>query len=266
MATPGITTKRVGGNTACLEISSGCKIIICDAGTGIRPLGTNLKKRMKGKRVSAHILLSHLHWDHFIGLPFFKLLYDKKNDFVIGGPAEGRSFGVLLKATMRPPYFPISLSDVPARVKLVTYSTAPFEIGDVHVRPMAVNHPDGALGWRFYFPNGKSLVHVTDNEPVTGNRRLKFIEWMNGADVLVHDAQYSREDYKRHRGWGHSPLSYSVELALAAHVKRLFLFHFDPDADDRALLRTLKAARNMAAGCKRRLKIELAREGLSFLL
>lgn len=267
MATPGRATAGIGGNTACVDIVFGHDKIICDAGTGIRPLGIELKKKFGTKPIRAHILLSHLHWDHYIGLPFFKPLYEKKNRFVICGPrGGGLKFGKALARTMRPPYFPITLSDISAGISTKTISDREFVVGRIRVSPFHVNHPGGALGWRFFFPNGKSLVHITDNEPDTKRGAQKLIAWMKGADVLIHDAQYSSKNYKRHKGWGHSPVSYPITLAARAGVGRLFLFHFDPEADDRHVKASLAYAKKFALKKKFDVRCSIAREGLAFEL
>ncbi|MFH0798895.1 MAG: MBL fold metallo-hydrolase [Pseudomonadota bacterium] len=267
IATPGRSTARVGGNTACLEIKTGKALIICDAGTGIRPLGLSLARRFGEKPIAAHLLLSHLHWDHYIGLPFFKPLYSKKNRFTIAGPKGGRlGFGAALSRVVNPPFFPVPFSMIPAGLKFRTLPEGCFRIGDVEVNAKALNHPGGSFGWRFSFKDGRSLVYVTDNEPVKGPELRRTIEWIDGADILIHDAQYSPETYPCHRGWGHSPFTYPIELAKEAGVKKLFLFHFDPGDDDRHLGRVLKKARAIARRSQPALAVELAKEGLSFTL
>lgn len=267
MAAPGRDTVKCGGNTSCIEIESGPTRIICCAGTGIRSLGLDLIRRTKGRAIRAHIILSHLHWDHYIGLPFFRPLYDKANHFVIAGPRAGRlEFGAALAKVINPPYFPIPFSKIPSDVVFRTLSEGRFRIGNVRVSAMEVNHPGGSLGWRFFFPNGRSLVHVTDNEPLLGMRLHRFIRWMKGADILIHDSQYGPENYKGHRGWGHSPYTYPLMLASQARIKRLFLFHFDPAATDRQMKEVIAAARRFARASRPRFLCELAREGLSVRL
>lgn len=267
IATSGRETNQVGGNTACVEISAAGRIIICDAGTGIRPLGISLVRRLGKRPISAHILLSHLHLDHYMGLPFFQPLYKKENDFVIAGPGACRmGFGKALSRAVCPPYFPISLSEMPAGIRLKTLSERPFAIGKIRVVPKPVNHPGGALGFRFYFPGGKSLVHITDNEPDTARAKQMLVEWMKGADVLIHDAQYSIARWHSHLGWGHSPFAYSIELAREAGIARLILFHFDPQDSDRRLARMLRNAQRLAKGMHPKLRVELAREGRSIVL
>lgn len=267
MATPGPGTVHVGGNTACVEIRADEDLLICDAGTGIRPLGLDLIRRMGKGPVDASILLSHLHLDHYIGLPFFKPLYSNRNRFMIAGPGTaGMGFGHALSIAMRPPYFPVPFSDIPAKLRFKTVFVRPFSIGRIRVVPLAMNHPGGALGWKFLLPGGVSIVHVTDNEPSTAAEERKIVGWMRNADVLIHDAQYDSATYRSRRGWGHSPFVYPIRLAWEAGIPKLYLFHFDPEDDDRHLRKILKESR---AWIKRRnyaLHCELAREGTTILL
>lgn len=267
MASPGRGTIWCGGNTSCLEIEAEDTRIICDAGTGIRPLGIDLIRRMENRPTSAHIILSHIHWDHYIGLPFFKPLYDAKNKFVIAGPKPERSeFGPALTRVINQPYFPMSFSRIPSRIDLKTILPGRMHIGRVSVDAMEMNHPGGSLGWRFYFPNGRSVVHVTDNEPVTGAALKKLVRWMRGADILIHDAQFNPKNYAEHEGWGHSPFTYPLMLADLAHIKRLFLFHFDPGDDDAHMRKILAEARRMIRASKQRIQCDLAREGVSIMI
>ncbi len=263
MATPGASTVRFGGNTACLEIESGQSRIICDAGTGIRACGLHLMRRLKKQPIDATILLSHLHLDHYIGLPFFKPLYMKRNRFVIAGPgAKEMTFGAALKRAMAPPYFPVPFSAIPSDLTTKTLTERAFRVGDIRVKPHAVHHPGGSLGWRFTLPDGRRLVHVTDNEPDSKQEVRRLTRWMEGADVLIHDAQYTPEGYGRHEGWGHSPFTYPLTLALEAGIPHLYFFHFDPEDDDRHLREILGRARAWVRARKGRLRVDLAREGL----
>lgn len=263
IAVPGKSTEKFGGNTACVEISAGGELIICDAGTGMRPLGKDLIRRHGDKPIRATILLSHIHWDHYFGLPFFKPLYDKKNSFAICGPRSGgMDFKMAIENAIRPPYFPQAITGDPSNIEFRTIDVRPFKIGRVDVVPIEVNHPGGALGWKFMC-DGKSVVHVSDNEPQDGEARKKIVSWMNGADLLIHDAQYSPEEYARHRGWGHSSYIYPLELAAEANVKRVILFHFDPDADDHELKKRIKAANAWIRDRGLEMHCTLASEGSS---
>ncbi len=257
---PGRSTTKYGGNTSCVTFRYGDTLIICDAGTGIRPLGHELLEETK-KSVRATILLSHLHWDHFMGLPFFEPLYHERNKFIIAGPSSGgKSFKRLLSNVMQPPYFPITPEKFTAHVDYRSIKNETFRIYDIKVEPFSCHHPDGSFGWKFIFPNGKRIIHVTDNEPSLRNRE-QMVEWMRDADMIIHDAQFSPATYAHHRGWGHSPHTYPVEMAILARARRLFLFHFDPAADDRELDRRLKDAREIVGKYHARLHVHLAREG-----
>ncbi len=267
MASPGPSTVKIGGETACVEIETDKTRIICDAGTGIRALGKDLEKRESGKKIEAHVLLSHLHWDHYIGLPFFSPFYNSKNSFSICGPkAEGMSFKEAISRAMTPPYFPIPVSALPAKIKFRTLSARRLELGDVRVSPIELNHPGGALGWRFYFSNGRSVVHITDNEPSSDDGKRRLVRWMRGADILIHDAQYTPKDYADHKGWGHSPYTYPIELAHDAGIGRVLLFHFDPNDDDKKIARVLVDARKWIRKNSIDVKCDIAVQGKTITL
>ena len=267
MAAPGLGTVKIGGDTACVEIETDEVRIICDAGTGIRALGKSLEKRLDKDNIDAHILLSHLHWDHYIGLPFFSPLYKSKNSFSICGPsAEGMSFSEAISKAMVPPYFPIPVGALPARIKFRTLTAKKFRLGDVVVVPAELNHPGGALGWRFNFSNGRSLVHVTDNEPNGEDGKARLVAWMRGADVLIHDAQYTPRDYVKHKGWGHSPYTYPIELARDACIGRVLFFHFDPNDDDKKIARVLVDARKWIKKQDIDVKCDIAVQGKTISL
>lgn len=264
VAAPGPSTVKYGGNTACVEIDTGKELLVCDGGTGIRPLGLKLKRSSKAP-VKAFILLTHLHWDHYVGLPFFAPFYDSRNKFVVAGPnPPGQTFKKALSFVMRPPYFPIPISAIPARLEVKSIDDKPIKMNSVLVVPFKVNHPGGAFGWRFYFENGRSIVHITDNEPLKFQNEKKFVDWMRGADVLIHDAQYTPTSYDKHVGWGHSPYTYPIKLAAVAGIKRVFLFHFDPEDDDKHLDTVRKKVLSIGKGLG--IACDLAREGLSINL
>lgn len=266
MAVPGKSSLEMGGNTSCVEISCGDDMIICDAGTGIRELGNTLI-RQKKHPIKAHILLSHVHWDHYIGLPFFKPLYNSDNSFVIGGPKpEHYDFGEAISHAMRPPFFPIPTDAIPAKIRFKTISEKRFIIGKVKVVPIFVNHPGGAFGWRFDLPDGKKIAHITDNEPDGSKSFTKIVKWLSGVDVLIHDAQYLPSEYSKRKSWGHSPFTYPVEITKAANVKNLYLFHFDPDSNDLKLKRELVSARKYSKKIGSSTKVKLAIEGKTFEL
>lgn len=252
---PSRKTAKYGGNTPCIDMIYGDERIILDAGTGIRELGLKLTK----KRSKATILFSHYHWDHISGLPFFAPLYNKGNAFDLIGPKpKGSNIKKLLCKAIEPPVFPISLRTVPARMGYKDISDKPFKIGSVEVVPFYLSHPGDALGYRFNFPDGKSLIYISDNEP--SHKLDDLVDWAYGADILICEAQYTPAEYEIKRGWGHSPYTFTVGFALTAGVKKLVLNHFDPAYDDRKLEMILKDSRKIAKKLGSKMKIELARE------
>ncbi|MBN1283520.1 MAG: MBL fold metallo-hydrolase [Proteobacteria bacterium] len=264
---PGRGTAFFGGNTTCVEIEAGSTRVICDAGTGIRDLGLDLSRRAKGRPIEALILLSHVHWDHYIGLPFFAPLYNDRNRFTVAGPRiMGKEFPAAIKEAIRPPYFPISTAEFSAKIDFANIGPVEYRYGDLRIVPHEAHHPQGSCGWRFYFKGGRSLVLMTDNEPRGAAEELSLVEFMRGSDALIHDSQYAPETYARRLGWGHSPYTYPIGLARAAGVKALYLTHFDPECDDAALRKMFAKARAHARSIGCRSRIAMAREGLSFSL
>lgn len=257
-------TRRYGGNSICLAIHHGKQLIICDAGSGIRALGAELMKM--ARPIKATILLSHLHWDHFMGLPFFDPLYEKANTFIIAGMGyNGKSFKAALSGVMGPPYFPVTPRAFTANTTYKTLSGRGFHIGRVAVKTFSCHHPGGSFGWKFIFPGGTTLVHISDNEPSLRNRD-QLLAWMEGADCIIHDAQYAPAEYPAHRGWGHSPFTYPVEMAIAARAKQLMLYHFDPASSDEELESRLRQSRGLVRRYRSHLRVDLAREGMSMTL
>jgi phosphoribosyl 1,2-cyclic phosphodiesterase len=231
---PGAATKRYGGNTPCIEVRAGDRCIVLDAGSGIRGLGEKL--RDTDRPVSADILLSHYHYDHLQGLPFFAPLVEPQNRFTFHGPRrEGRSVQDVLEGQMVPPYFPVTLDElVRARIEFRTIEPGgSFGIGPVRITTAELDHPGGNLGYRLEH-DGRSLVYATDVEH-TERPAEALVELARGADLLLHDAMYTDPEYEQRKGWGHSTWSGALATAEAARVKKLVLFHHDPDRDDRSL-------------------------------
>ena len=256
---PGEATRRYGGNTPCVEVRAGGRRIILDAGSGLRGLGEQL--RDTDRPVSADILLSHYHYDHLQGLPFFAPLAEPQNRFVFHGPRrEGRSVQDVLEGQMCPPYFPVTLDEV-ARAKLEFRSIAPgeaFEIGPVRITSTELDHPGGNLGYRLEYRN-RTLVYATDVEH-TARPAEALVELARGADILLHDAMYTDPEYEERRGWGHSTWAGALATAEAARVKKLVLFHHDPERDDRALDAVLRRVQKQFPNSV------AAREGLTLRL
>ncbi|CAN5477139.1 MBL fold metallo-hydrolase [soil metagenome] len=248
IASPGSTTAAVGGNTSCVEVRCGSQRLILDAGTGLRALGDSLLA--ENQPVEATLLLSHFHWDHIQGLPFFVPAYVPSTKLTVVGSSDGRhSLRDKLSRQMTEPHFPVQLDDLSAELG---YREArpgqSLEIGDVMVRVARLNHPGGVYAYRIEY-EGRSIVYATDTEhyacvdPVL--KRLA-----EGADVLVYDAQYTPEEYRgdggrSKLGWGHSTYVAGVEVARAAGVTKLVLFHHDPQRTDEGVVAIEQAARAM---------------------
>ncbi|MFH1654246.1 MAG: MBL fold metallo-hydrolase [Pseudomonadota bacterium] len=264
--TPGKATMGIGGNTPCLLIECDDQLIICDCGTGMRVLGDQLLNKYHDG-LKATIMPSHLHLDHLTGLPFFNPIYSKKNSFTfIGGFNDGQLEKVL-QDLMKAPLFPVSFIKLDSKLNFISPPKATFNIGSINIIPYLCNHPGGSWGWRFNFSNGKSLVHVTDNEPKDQETAEKMIAWMKGADILIHDAQYTPKEYEGlRRGWGHSPYTYPIELAAKAGIPSLYLFHHSPDYDDKKLKGILKDAKAFAKKNHFNVKLLLSYEGLNVVL
>lgn len=242
---PGPDTVRYGGNTPCVELRSGGHVLIFDAGTGIRPLGRALLKDFTDRPLTVHLFISHTHWDHIQGFPFFAPAYRTGTTIhVYGAPGQGRSLDKVLRGQMDADYFPVTLADLAATVEMHEFRAEPFHIGDVRVDAAHLNHPAMNLAWRVT-GGGRRIIYATDHEPHAstlehlagrGAEGRAFgaklddalAEFARDADLLIADAQYTDEEYGARIGWGHSPLSATTAFAAAARVKALGLFHHDP--------------------------------------
>ena len=228
---------RYGGDTACLEIqSSGGAVLILDAGTGIRALGSDLQRRRCGEMV---LLFTHFHWDHIQGLPFFKPLYNAATSLTVGGRRGARrDLPRVLAQTFHPPLFPVPLAKLPAQISCVGFKNDVLRVDSLVVRRTPLSHPNLGAGFRIE-ENGASLVYLTDNELSLrhkgGGSFEDYVEFCSGADVLIHDAEYTPEEYPQRRGWGHSHFADAARLAQAADVGKLGLFHHNQERGDDAL-------------------------------
>ncbi len=275
IASPGPSTVRYGGNTPSVELrtESGW-LVILDAGTGIRALGNHLLAQANGKVIAGDIFLTHAHWDHIQGLPFFAPIFQGGNNFTIWGSASLQtSIDRVVRDQMNPVVFPVAFDELSASI----YFRKIHE-GDVcsgtgyEVTAMDVQHPGGALAYRFREPgqSGRSFVYVSDNELQPHARydtpagwRAKLVEFARAATVLVHDTTYTTEEYPSHRGWGHSTYQDGVELALEAGVETLVLFHHEPRRSDAQLDAQVAACRALVQERGATLHVMAAAEGLT---
>ncbi len=230
---------NVGGNTSCtlITFNSG-RIAILDAGTGIRKLGDDLQARSFQQKDNIYILLSHTHWDHLQGFPFFNLAYDPSRHFTLairGNGGRAKDLEDVFETLMRPEYFPVPLEKMGAAVTFwapdVDNYTTPQ---DIHVVASKHSHPGDAYGYRLE-EDGKILVYCTDVEHV-GGIDPAVVALSKDADLLIHDAQFTPDELKEKKGWGHSSWEQAVAVAKKAGVKRLALFHHDPEHTDSFLL------------------------------
>ncbi|NUP08621.1 MAG: MBL fold metallo-hydrolase [Polyangiaceae bacterium] len=247
LPSPGGETAVVGGNTACVEVTGGGARIILDAGSGIRALGDELVAKNEHQRVT--ILLSHVHWDHVLGLPFFTPLYMTGSEIcLMSGAVGGMSLRDVLKAQMIKPLFPVPFEVVSSRVRTVELpERARFAVGPLEVSTAVLNHPDPVVAYRIDFA-GRSVVYATDTEHEEGKVDQRLVELARGADVLVYDAQYTPEEYRGEcgptkRGWGHSTFEAGIRVARDAGVKTLALFHHDPRRSDDGVSEIVQRAR-----------------------
>jgi len=242
--TPQQENLRYGGNTPCLEFrSNGGSLLIVDCGTGLRMLGKSLAKEFGERPIRGNVLLSHYHWDHIQGLPFFVPLYKKTNQFHFYSlHLPSASLEEALQGQMTFPYFPVNMSAMLAPRTFTEIKPGPFKLDDFTITAQRINHPQGCLSFRVE-DNGRAVVYATDNEPGAPEFDRALRELARGADVLVYDSQYSEEQLDNDKkGWGHSSWEEGVAICEEAGVKQFILFHHDPDSDDNAIDRMQEIA------------------------
>jgi phosphoribosyl 1,2-cyclic phosphodiesterase len=265
LPTPGEETVRYGGNTSCVEVRSGDDVVlILDAGTGIRRLGEKLDPGLQ-----IHVLLTHLHLDHLEGLRFFAPIWEEGREIHIWGPPSPvHSLQERISRSFSPPLFPVDLADIPATIVFHDVPEEAWNLGDVRILALAVSHPGSTVGYRLEAARG-SLAFIPDHEPVLGVELAELApDWISGyalaagVDVLLHDAQFTEDEYVERVGWGHSSVAHAVGFARKADVGRLVLFHHDPDRSDAAVERLTERASELWDG-QGKSDPEPAREGMT---
>jgi ribonuclease BN (tRNA processing enzyme) len=246
---PGPLTLEYGGNTCCVEVklASGHRVVI-DGGTGIRLLGEEIKR--SGGPLSLHLLLTHNHWDHLLGLPFFAPIYWNDTEILVDGwPQAFQALTRIFDDNMGNGFFPVAFDELQARITFINrVARGPLHLEGVTIDSIPLNHPQGGLGFRFR-DSQATMVFITDNElgEDGGHRFQDFVNFARGCDLLIHDAQYLPEELAEHREWGHSTYEEVVRLALAAEVKSLLLTHHDPARSDAQVGEIIERARKLAA-------------------
>ena len=260
--TPSPKTVKYGGNTACIEIrSKNGDLLIIDAGTGLRELGNFLiSNDLPNGPLNLNILLSHTHWDHIQGFPFFGPAYIPSSKITFRGPvsAVGGNLNDVVAGQMQYSYFPIKLSELRAEIKFLEIKEETFELEPFKISTCYLNHPILCLGYRIEC-DGKTIVTIYDNEPYRNifaeqddddfidedtlkeadeevkRQNQKVMDFSDGADLLIYDAQYTAEEYKTKLGWGHSSIDHALEAGITSKTRKLALFHHDPVRTDREL-------------------------------
>jgi phosphoribosyl 1,2-cyclic phosphodiesterase len=262
---PGPSTARYGGNTSCVEVRlADGTLVVLDAGTGLRELGNALLRNGSGVP-GVHLLLSHTHWDHILGLPFFAPLWMKGTHILVyplSSDAQERFRATIFDDI----HFPVGADAIPSHVESIRLDGEAWRVGSALIRRIALNHPGGAQGFRIDDDGGSSLAYLTDNEltppqdaTVTPEALARFAD---GVDLLIHDSQYVRADMPSKHGWGHSVVDDVLALGTAARPKTLALYHHDPERSDDALDAIGKRAQSWLAEHAPGSRVVVAHEGL----
>lgn len=277
LAKPGPSTIRYGGNTSCVEVRApDGMLIVLDCGTGAHELGQALMAT-PARPIRGHLLLSHTHWDHIQGFPFFAPLFDRGNEWHVYAPQGlGQRLEDTLAGQMAYTYFPVNLAQFGATIHYHELAEGSFDLGTVRVTTRILNHPGLAMGYRLEAA-GASVVYATDHEPHSRHfaegpeakdearsvhrEDRRHVEFLAGANLLIHDAQYTLEEYPEKLTWGHTPAEWAVDFARAGRVQRLALFHHDPLRTDEAVDRLLEVCRQRAKAGGGDLEVIAAAEG-----
>ena len=285
---PGPSTVEFGGNTTCLELHADDRLIIVDLGTGVKPLGDKLMATdFKQGPMEMDIFISHTHWDHIMGFPMFTPIFIPGTKLRIRGPVSYNddSLASIIGDQLSYRYWPVRQSELAAKIEYEELKETTVNMGKgLKMTTKYLNHPLLCLGYRFEY-QGKSIVTAFDHEPYRNlfptdpedpsyneeaahdgeaaakEENMRILHFMSGADILIHDTQFTTEEYQKHLGWGHSSYDIAIEAALMADVKKLVFFHHDPNATDE-LLRTMEKRYQNEVKGKSNLEIIMAREGL----
>ncbi len=280
---PGKDTVRYGGNTPCVEVRvKDNGLFIFDAGTGIRGLGDALMATNEPLR--ACLLIGHPHWDHIQGFPFFRPAFISGNELtILGAQSKNITLRQMIADQMNKVYFPVQLSELRAKINFQPLGEGTIDIFGTSLSSIYVNHPMFALGYRIE-SGGHSVVHISDNEPFnrnisrslynveksildkysksTGDPNQRIYDFARGADVLIHDATYTPEEYAQRVGWGHSDYLFALKVAAEARVKKLILFHHDPSHSDVKIDRIVETCRREINARKYSFECAAASEGM----
>ncbi len=280
---PGKETSGIGGNTSCVEVRAGGQIIILDAGSGIRRLGQSLMKEITESGLQVTMLITHTHWDHIQGFPFFVPAYHPRVNIRILG-YEGAVHGLrgALFEQMQTAFFPVGLNQMATHLTFEEMDDMQFDLGgSIKVRTIFANHPGICLGYRLITPHG-DIVYMPDHEAYERSERErqkaekddsaagleyarlqdeKVVEFLRGAQVVIADSQYDATEYPTRRGWGHTCADDTALLAACAGAKRVFLFHHDPDHDDAKMAKMVESAQAAVRQAGAEIEVRVAREG-----
>ena len=278
----------IGGNTPCIEINVDDHLLICDAGTGIIPLGNKLVA--DGTQDRLLILLSHFHWDHISGLPFFTPAFIPKNNINFFGPGDSKEIiKKYIDGQMKAPYFPVGTEEWMANITYIDPKERKIRHGPMEITYYSAHHPGITYGYNIKIKD-KTIVYIPDNECLFLDKSIKEntkgfseeeitmftkmneeeyeaeVKTILNTDILIHDAQYTPEDYKKKKGWGHSCYIDVINMAIAANVKNLYLFSHDPNNDDKVIKNIQKECQKIIENKNSSLKCFIAEESLEISL
>nr|PZN25304.1 MAG: MBL fold metallo-hydrolase [Pseudomonadota bacterium] len=278
--TPGHQTRRYGGNTSCVELRMDGALLVCDGGTGLRELGLDLRRRMP-EGVEAHLFFSHMHWDHIQGFPFFVPAYSPESRLHVYETTPGDDrVRRLLHGQMKSEYFPVSFSELGATIEARYFSNRELWVRGVRVRCFEQPHPGRSFAFSFEH-EGKKIVYATDSEldscvcdPLLREREPEalrrlpadLVRFIEGADLLIADGQYTDAEYPSKRGWGHASAATVVDLAVQAGVRQCAIFHHDPMHSDDVVEEKIQVCRARARTHGSELVVFGAREGVELKL